>query len=124
MQIHSSQPQISRHAIERYQQRVSCVAPAEAAQLLAEFATHATRRPTPRRWTNVPPGPGVLFLYPHANSGICLLMKGETIVTVFSRDVCRTWRGQGHGTGARQVVQSAMSPDVARDVMGFSVLAE
>src|SRR5438067_11225832 len=65
MQTHQSQqPQISRHAVERYQQRVTYIPPAEAARRLTELAADSTRRPTPRRWTSVPPGPGVLFLYP------------------------------------------------------------
>src|SRR5690606_13596456 len=74
------QPYVTRHAIERYQQRVSDVAPAEAARRLAELAADSTRRPTPRWWTNVPPGPGVLFLYHRANSGICLLMKAPEAI--------------------------------------------
>jgi hypothetical protein len=99
---HSHRPGISLHAIERYQQRVSYVAPAEAARRLAELAVNSTRRPTPRRWTNAPPGPGVLFLYPHTDSSICLLMKGSTVVTVFSRDVCRAWRAKPEMDGARR----------------------
>jgi hypothetical protein len=93
MQPHySRQPRISRHAIDRYRQRVAAVAPAVAARRLAELAADSTRRPTPRRWTEVAPGPGVLFLYPHADSDVCLVMKGNTIVTVFSRVVCLAWR--------------------------------
>lgn len=94
----SPQPRISWHAIDRYRQRVATVTLAEATQRLANLAADSTRRPTPRRWTQVPPGPGVLFLYPHSNSDICLVMKGNTIVTVFSRVVCRSWRN-------RQVVE-------------------
>ena len=94
-------PRISRHAVERYLQRVSCVPPTEAARRLAELSADSTRRPTPRRWTKVRPGPGVLFLYPRADSDICLLMKGDTITTVFSRDVCRRWRDERRGTWGR-----------------------
>jgi hypothetical protein len=85
-------PRISRHAIERYCERVAAVSAAVAADRLAEFAANSTRRPTPRRWTLAPPAPGVLFLYPHADPDICLVLKGDTIVTVFSRVVCLTWR--------------------------------
>src|SRR5262245_52309268 len=99
---YSQQPKISRHAIERYRQRVAYVAPAEAAQRLTDLVADASRRPTPRRWTNVPPGPGVLFLYPRTNSGICLLMKGGTVATVFSRDVCREWRDEAERVGERR----------------------
>src|SRR3954469_3212237 len=103
MQTHySQQPRISRHAIERYQQRVAYVAPVEAARRLADLVADSTRRPTPRWWTNVTPSPGVLFLYPRTNSGICLLMKGSTVVTVFSRDACRAWRGEAERVCARR----------------------
>lgn len=93
MQPHpTQQPRISQHAIDRYRQRVAAVTTAEAARRLAEFASDSTRRPTPRRWTEVAPAPGVLFLYPHADSDVCLVMKGNTVVTVFSRVVCLGWR--------------------------------
>jgi hypothetical protein len=88
----SSKPRISGHAIDRYRQRVCNVSSFEAAHRLAELASDSTRRPTPRRWTEVAPGPGVLFLYPHADSDVCLVMKDNTIVTVFSRIVCLSWR--------------------------------
>jgi hypothetical protein len=88
----TQQPRISRHAVDRYRQRVADVSPAEATRRLSDLAMDATRRPTPRRWTEAPPGPGVLFLYPHADSDVCLVMKGDTIVTVFSRVVCLAWR--------------------------------
>lgn len=34
----------------------------------------------------------MLFLYPHADSDVCLVLKGDTIVTVFARVVCLSWR--------------------------------
>lgn len=93
MQPHPTQQfRISRHAVERYRQRVADVPPAEAARRLADLAVDSTRRPTPRRWTAVAPAPGVLFLYPHADSDVCLVVKGDTVVTVFSRVVCIGWR--------------------------------
>ena len=93
MQPHrSQQPRISQHAIDRYRQRVDAVVPAEAARRLGDLAQDSTRRLTPRRWTQAAPSPGVLFLYPHADSDVCLVMKGSTIVTVFSRVVCLSWR--------------------------------
>jgi hypothetical protein len=83
---------ISCHAIDRYRQRVADVLPDEARRELAELAADATRRPTPRRWTPVEPTPGVLFLYPHRNSDLCLLVRGATVITVFSRVVAMRWR--------------------------------
>lgn len=85
------QLRISQHAIDRYRQRVADVSVTEAARRLAELAPDSTGRPRPRRWTNVAPGPGILFLYPHTDSDICLVVKGNTVVTVFSRVVCVGW---------------------------------
>ena len=89
---HTPQPRISRHAVDRYRQRVSNVNSTEAHRRLAELAADSTRRPTPRRWTEASASPGVLFVYPHADSDICLVLKGNTIVTVFSRVICLSWR--------------------------------
>lgn len=88
----SAQPRISRHAIDRYTQRVDAVTPVEAAERLARLAARATRRPTPRRWMDIAPAPGTLFPYPTEDSDVCLVLKGDTIVTVFSRVICLRWR--------------------------------
>jgi hypothetical protein len=85
-------PRISRHAVDRYRQRVEPVSPELATARLAELAVAATRRPTPRWWTAIPPGPGVLFLYPHKDPDVCLIMRSNTIVTVVSRVVSLAWR--------------------------------
>jgi hypothetical protein len=82
---------ISRSAIERYRHQVDFVSPIEAERRLRVLAADAARRPTPRWWTKAVPGPGVLFLYPRANSDICLLAKNGTVVTVFARDPRRDW---------------------------------
>lgn len=97
----TQQPRISQHAVDRYRQRVANVTPGEAARRLADLAADATRRPTPRRWTGAAPGPGVLFLYPHADSDICLVLKRSTVVTVFSRVACIAWRTQ-RDSGSRR----------------------
>lgn len=86
------QPRISRHAVDRYIQRVDSVTPMEAAQRLARLAARATCRPTPRHWMEVASAPGTRFLYPTEDSDVCLVLKGDTIVTVFSRVVCMRWR--------------------------------
>ncbi len=97
-------PRISRHAIDRYRQRVEPVDTATATARLAELAAASTRRPTPRQWTEVAPAPGLLFLYPHSDSDICLVMKNNTIVTVFSRVICAEW-GNVQQLGSRQRVR-------------------
>lgn len=88
----SPQLRISRHAVDRYRQRVAEVDPAEAVRRLNDLAQNSTHRPTPRHWTDVEPGPGVLFLYPHADSDVCLIVKNDTVVTVLSRVLCIRWR--------------------------------
>lgn len=104
MNVHqSSGPRISRHAIDRYRQRVERVEPAVAAQRLADLAASSTRRRTPRRWTEVAPSRGVVFLYPHAAPDICLVMRNNTIVTVFSQVICLERRSKRHTRQARPV---------------------
>lgn len=92
MQVVKFPPRISSHAVDRYRQRVEPLDAATAAARLAELAAGATRRPTPRQWTDVAPTPGLLFLYPHDEPDVCLVMKNNTIVTVFSRVICLKWR--------------------------------
>ncbi len=90
------QPRISNHAIERYIQRVEPVSAAVAARRLATLAARATRRPTPRHWMNTVSATGALFLYPTEDSDVCLILKGDTIVTVYSRVICLRWRTGAH----------------------------
>lgn len=104
MQAHHLPPRISQHAIDRYRQRVEPVDAATAADRLADMAAASTRRPTPRQWTEVAPTPGVLFLYPHGSSDVCLVMKNNTIITVFSRVICMEWRTRQLG-GPRRTVR-------------------
>jgi hypothetical protein len=94
MQTHRPPPRISRHAVDRYRQRVEPVDAATAAKRLAEMTLAATRRPTPRWWTEVAPAPGLLFLYPHCDSDVCLVMRDNTIITVISRMICTEWRAE------------------------------
>jgi hypothetical protein len=113
MPAHHPPPRISQHAINRYQQRVESVDAATAADRLAEMAAASNRRPTPRQWTVVSPAPGVLFLYPHDRSDVCLLMKDNTIVTVFSRVICLEWRARqpdGHPSRVRRPPYRRPSP--------------
>ena len=59
----------------------------------------------------------MLFLYPHADSDVCLVMKGDTIVTVFSRVVCLAWRDAARSAGRRSTRASpALPPAVAGHV--------
>jgi hypothetical protein len=93
----------TRHAVQRYQQRVAPVSTAEAFRRLAELASHARIRSTPRWWTPVDPAPGLSFAYPAAEPGVCLLLRDGAILTVFERSLCRSWTAirQERAAGAR-----------------------
>lgn len=81
----------TRHAIERFQQRVASVTTAEAARRIREAAAQARVRPTPRWWTPVAPAPGLLFLYPSSLPGVCLLVRNGAVITIYERSQCRLW---------------------------------
>jgi hypothetical protein len=81
----------TRHAVQRYQERVTAVSTAEAFRRLSELAAHARVRSTPRWWTPVDPAPGLSFAYPATEAGVCLLLRDGAILTVFERSQCRSW---------------------------------
>jgi hypothetical protein len=85
----------TRHAIERFQQRVAPVSTAEAARRIRAAADSAKVRPTPRWWTPVAPAPGLLFLYPADLPGVCLLVRDGAVITLFERSQCRAWDNAG-----------------------------
>jgi hypothetical protein len=91
----------SRHAIQRFQERVAPVTSAEAARRIREAAAHARVRPTPRWWTPVSPSAGLLFLYPASLPGVCLLVREGVVVTVYERSQCLEWENAyPNGSGA------------------------
>jgi hypothetical protein len=81
----------TRHAVQRFQQRVAPVSTGEAFRQLQTAATTARVRATPRWWTPVKPAPGLAFLYPSSMPGVCLLVRNGAILTVYQRAQCRTW---------------------------------
>lgn len=81
----------TRHAVQRYQQRVAPLSTAEAFRRLIELASSARVRATPRWWTPVAPASGLSFAYPADEPGVCLLLRDGAILTVFERSECRTW---------------------------------
>lgn len=87
----------TRHAVQRYQQRVDSVTTREAFHALEGAATRARRRVKPRWWTPVSPAPGLLFLYPADMPGVCLLCRNGVILTVFERSTCRAWHAAEAG---------------------------
>lgn len=82
----------TRHAVQRFQQRVAAVSTAEAFRQLQTAATTARVRSTPRWWTPVKPVPGLAFLYPASMPGVCLLVRDGAILTVYQRSQCRAWK--------------------------------
>jgi hypothetical protein len=85
----------TRHAIQRFQQRVAAVSTAEAARRIRATAESAKVRPKPRWWTPVAPAPGLLFLYPADLPGVCLLVRDGAVITVYERSQCRAWAMAG-----------------------------
>jgi hypothetical protein len=88
----SSKPSlhISRHAIERYQQRVDpAVSDAEARIALTRFVMTGRHRPTPRWWMrdHVRAGAGVTFCYCANRADACAIIVDYTVVTVVSRQM-------------------------------------
>lgn len=92
----------TRHAIERFQERIAPVTTAEAARRIRAAATTAKARSTPRWWTPVAPEPGLRFLYPADLPGVCLLVRDGAVITIFERSQCRTWDGAAVETGGRR----------------------
>lgn len=87
-------PVVTRHAIERYQQRVDPRASArEAAVAISGIAEAAAVCSRPRRWSRViAQAPGTRYLYSADRPGVCLVVAGGAVVTVHARSVCAAWR--------------------------------
>jgi hypothetical protein len=85
---------ISRHAVDRWRERVdtSC-RPDEARQALARFVGGGRSRPTPRAWmSGVRPAPGLRFIYSADRPGVCVLARDGTALTVLTKSLCRARR--------------------------------
>ena len=87
-------PVITKHAIERYQQRVDTGASTrEAAIAISEILDRAAVSSRPRHWSRVvAQAPGTRYLYAADRPGVCLVVAGAAVVTVYSRPVCAAWR--------------------------------
>lgn len=87
-------PVITRHAIERYQQRVDAgVTAREAAISISRILDSAAVCSRPRRWSRViGQAPGTRYLYSASRPGVCLVVAGGAVVTVHSRSTCAAWR--------------------------------
>ena len=80
---------ISRHAIDRYVERVDpCVSQAEARFALERIVRLGKARSVPRQWmrrNGVSPQLGVTFIYWAERPGICVVVRGAVVLTVLTR---------------------------------------
>ena len=85
---------ITAHAVQRYCERVEPGSSAQTANAaITEIAATGRRRARPRRWTRIAGcRPGAVYVYSHVHPGVCLVMRREAVVTVFSRRACVEWR--------------------------------
>ena len=91
---------VTAHAINRYQERVEPAASRqEALRAIREILGHARSRSRPRLWTKVNTRPGCRYLYSADHPGVCLVVRGRAVVTVFSRSSCATWGPLPDGGG-------------------------
>src|SRR5437660_357493 len=83
---------ITRHAIQRCQQRIGPnLSETAAAALLRVLAANGHASPTPRRWMRgkVAQTPGMRFIYWSDLPDVCALAMQSTIVTVVTRSLYR-----------------------------------
>jgi hypothetical protein len=86
---------ISTHAIRRYRERVDPIAAsASVVRAIREIVISGRSRSRPRRWTTVKTRPGCRYMYLAVRPDICVVVRGDVVVTVFSRQVCRAWRAE------------------------------
>ncbi len=80
-------PRITRHALDRWSERVGGVeSPASA---LEQFMSRGRRRPRPRHWTTASAAPGTSFIYLSDQPGVCVVLRDGAAVTVLTRSLCR-----------------------------------
>lgn len=86
-------PVISRHAIDRYRERVDpSSSPREAAEVISRVLDTGTARPRPRHWMRVAStAPGTRYLYSANWPDVGLVVADGVVVTLHSRGVCRMW---------------------------------
>jgi hypothetical protein len=94
---------VSGHAIQRYRERVAPGASVDDAALtITAIVATGTRRPKPRRWCRpIPARAATRYVYSAAFPGVCVVVKGDAVVTVFSRSQCALWRHQQAIVGGR-----------------------
>jgi hypothetical protein len=82
-------PQVTRHAIDRWAERVASRGDNEPDVTLERFLSLGRRRPRPRHWTTAAAAPGTTFVYLAEQPDVCVVLRGSTAVTVLTRSLCR-----------------------------------
>ena len=80
---------ISRHAVDRWSERVGVGLGARAGAELQRFLATGRRRPRPRHWTRAEAGPGTVFVYSAERPDVCVVVREGVAVTVLTRALCR-----------------------------------
>ncbi len=87
---------VTRHAIDRFRDRVDSTATrAEAVNAVRHIGGSARTCSRPRKWcrlAGVRTRPGSRYLYSAVYPGICLVVRGNAVITVFSKEGCAEWR--------------------------------
>jgi hypothetical protein len=97
-------PIISRHAIDRYRERVDPSArPRDAAARISRILDSATARPRPRHWMRIAAtAPGTSYLYSAAYPNVGLVVANGVVVTLHSRLTCKSWSRRWTGLDGRR----------------------
>ena len=96
--------QVTCHAIDRFRDRVDRSATrADAVNAVRRICRSGRICSRPRKWcrlAGVRTVPGTRYLYSADHPGICLVVRGNAVVTVISREACAEWRRQIIGVAA------------------------
>lgn len=86
---------ISKHAVQRYQERVDPAAPAGvAAGAIRQILSTGSARTQPRHWTTCRVEPGMRFVYAANRADVCLVLRDSTVVTILTVQVCAAPRAR------------------------------
>jgi hypothetical protein len=94
----SGAPRISNHAIQRYRERVDPDASRQEARgALHRFVLLGRSRSRPRHWMRGRPTvPGTRYVYWAGRPSLCLVVADGCVVTVVTRELCRTQPRSGY----------------------------
>ena len=82
-------PRLTRHAVERWSERVGGSPASIPAAALERFLRSGRRRPRPRHWTRTHAEPGTSFVHLADQPDVCVVVRNRAAVTVLTRDLCR-----------------------------------